>query len=64
MPRQARAGEVVRVATRRHQDAITARVFRLSMVSELRPGATVEEAVDIVGYFGYTGSFTLVDDNG
>ncbi|HWS35896.1 MAG TPA: hypothetical protein VN408_24540 [Actinoplanes sp.] len=53
------------VATKRYRDAIEAVATRLRDVGGLRDGLSVAEASDILWfYFGYSGYFTLHDDNG
>jgi AcrR family transcriptional regulator len=55
----------VRIATERYREAITANAERLIEVGGLRPGLTVREVADTLWfYFGYSGYFTLVDENG
>ncbi|MFF0307477.1 TetR/AcrR family transcriptional regulator [Streptosporangium sp. NPDC004379] len=64
-PHDTGLAEDLRVATRRYRDAIEAVAVRLRDVGGLRAGMTVAEATDILWfYFGYSGYFTLVDDNG
>lgn len=53
------------VATTRYRDAIRAVAVRLEEVGGLRADLSVAEATDILWfYLGYSGFFTLVDDNG
>lgn len=64
-PHNDEASELLHLATGRYRDAVTALAARLHEVGGLPPGATVEDATDILWfYFGYAGYFTLVDDNG
>ncbi|MBF6195903.1 TetR/AcrR family transcriptional regulator [Nocardia implantans] len=63
-PHNAEAGDALRIATKRYRDAIAALALRLNDVGGLPPDTTVEQATDILWfYFGYSGYFTLVDDN-
>ncbi|MGK8486354.1 TetR/AcrR family transcriptional regulator [Nocardia asiatica] len=64
-PHNAEASDALRIATKRYRDAIAALALRLNEVGGLPPDTTVEQATDILWfYFGYSGYFTLVDDNG
>ncbi|GAA3777837.1 TetR/AcrR family transcriptional regulator [Micromonospora maritima] len=64
-PHHAEVAESLRVATGRYRDAVEAVAVRLRDVGGLRAGTTVAEATDILWfYFGYSGYFTLLDDNG
>lgn len=64
-PHNAEVAEALRVATTRYRDAVEAVAVRLGDVGGLREGMTVAEATDVLWfYFGYSGFFTLVDDNG
>ncbi|WP_091659260.1 TetR/AcrR family transcriptional regulator [Micromonospora auratinigra] len=64
-PHHTEVAENLRVATKRYRDAIQAVAVRLGDVGGLREGMTVAEATDILWfYFGYSGYFTLLDDNG
>lgn len=64
-PHHPEVAKDLRVATKRYRDAIEAVATRLRDVGGLRAGTTVAEASDILWfYFGYSGYFTLHDDNG
>ncbi len=64
-PHNAEVAENLRVATKRYRDAIETVAVRLRDTGGLRAGTTIAEAADILWfYFGYSGYFTLVDDNG
>ncbi|WP_405093808.1 TetR/AcrR family transcriptional regulator [Micromonospora sp. NBC_01392] len=64
-PHHTEVAESLRVATGRYRDAIEAVAVRLRDVGGLRAGMDVAEATDILWfYFGYSGYFTLLDDNG
>jgi AcrR family transcriptional regulator len=64
-PHHDTVGEGLRAATERYRDAITALATRLNEVGGLHPDMTIEQATDVLWfYFGYSGYFTLVDDNG
>ncbi|MGC5311490.1 TetR/AcrR family transcriptional regulator [Micromonospora zamorensis] len=64
-PHHTEVAENLRVATKRYRDAIEAVAVRLRDVGGLREGMDVAEATDTLWfYFGYSGYFTLLDDNG
>ncbi|MFJ8827492.1 TetR/AcrR family transcriptional regulator [Streptomyces sp. NPDC102467] len=64
-PHQAAVAEGLRVATGRYRDAVTDLAGRLHEVGGMHRDFTVERATDVLWfYFGYSGFFTLVDDNG
>lgn len=64
-PHNPEVADSLRVATKRYRDAIEAVAVRLSDIGGLRAGMTRAEATDILWfYFGYSGYFTLLDDNG
>ncbi len=64
-PSNPAAGEGLRIATERYRAAITAVAGRLSETGGLHPDMSIERASDILWfYLGYSGFFTLVDDNG
>jgi AcrR family transcriptional regulator len=64
-PHSPEVAEDLAVATKRYRDAIQAVATRLHEVGGLHGGLTVAEASDILWfYFGYSGYFTLHDDNG
>ena len=64
-PNNAEANEALRVATKRYRDAIASLATYLSEAGGLHPDLTIQRAAEILWfYFGYTGFFTLVDDNG
>ncbi|SCF25692.1 TetR/AcrR family transcriptional regulator [Micromonospora mirobrigensis] len=64
-PHHPEVAENLRVATKRYRDAVEAVAVRLRDVGGLRAGMDVAEATDILWfYFGYSGYFTLLDDNG
>lgn len=63
-PQHAEVAQALEVATTRYRDAVRAVAVRLDEVGGLREGLSVDEATDILWfYFGYSGFFTLVDDN-
>lgn len=64
-PHHPEAGAALHEATERYRAAVAALATRLAEVSGLPSGTTAEEATDILWfYFGYSGFFTLVNDNG
>ncbi|MCZ7438793.1 helix-turn-helix domain containing protein [Micromonospora sp. WMMC241] len=64
-PHHPEVAAALRVATKRYRDAVEAVAGRLRDVGGLRDGMDVAEATDILWfYFGYSGYFTLLDDNG
>lgn len=59
------AAERLRVATERYRAAMHVVALRLCELDALKPGISVKDAVDVLWFFfGYTGFFTLLDDNG
>lgn len=59
------AAERLHVATERYRAAMHIVATRLCELNALKPGITVKDAVDVLWFFfGYTGFFTLLDDNG
>lgn len=64
-PHSSEVADDLRVATGRYRDALAVVAGRLHDVGGLRTGMDVAEATDILWfYFGYSGFFTLLDDNG
>lgn len=64
-PHDTIAAEGLRTATARYRGGIAFVAERLADLGALRDGMKAEEALDILWfYFGYTGFFTLLDDNG
>ncbi|RAO29971.1 hypothetical protein PSN13_05170 [Micromonospora saelicesensis] len=64
-PHHEEVAESLRLATKRYRDALETVAARLRDVGGLREGTTLAEATDILWfYFGYSGYFTLLDDNG
>jgi len=63
-PHHPGVSESLRTATARYRDAVAAVATRLSEVGGLQSNMTTDEATDILWfYFGYSGYFTLIDDN-
>ena len=59
------AAAQLRVATERYRAGLQLVARRLADLDVLAPGVTVEHATDVLWfYFGYSGYFTLMDDNG
>ena len=55
----------LQVATDRWRAGLKAAANRLADLGGLKSGLTVEDATDVLWfYFGYSGFFTLMDDNG
>ncbi len=64
-PHDSEVAEGLAVATRRYRDAVDAVAARLHAVGGLRADVDVAQASDVLWfYFGYSGYFTLLDDNG
>lgn len=64
-PQDDTAAENLRVATERYRAAMHVVAERLCELDALKPEITVKDAVDVLWFFfGYTGFFTLLDDNG
>jgi AcrR family transcriptional regulator len=64
-PHDTMAAEGLAVATKRYRDGTMVAARRLAELGALREGLDADEALDILWfYFGYSGFFTLVDDNG
>lgn len=64
-PQDKTVDEGLQLATKRYRGALTRLATRLRETGGLHPDMTVHEATDTLWfYFGYTGFFTLVDDNG
>ena len=64
-PQDKTVAEGLQVATKRYRAALTHLATRLRETGGLHPDLSVPEATDTLWfYFGYTGFFTLVDDNG
>jgi AcrR family transcriptional regulator len=55
----------LRTATERYRAGCALASRRLAALGALKPGLTIEDATDVLWfYFGYSGFFTLMDDNG
>ncbi|MFH8792743.1 TetR/AcrR family transcriptional regulator [Streptomyces sp. NPDC017941] len=64
-PHNEGAAEGLAIGTRRYRDALATVAAHLHKINGTHPQMTVEQATDILWfYFGYSGYFTLVDDNG
>lgn len=64
-PHNEGAAEGLAIGTRRYRDALATVAAHLREIGGTRPHMTVDQATDILWfYFGYSGYFTLVDDNG
>jgi AcrR family transcriptional regulator len=63
-PHDAEVAKTLATATRRYRKAAVRIAQRLSGLGALRKGVDPSEAADVLWfYFGYSGLFTLVDDN-
>jgi len=63
-PHDSEVAETLTTATGRYRKALGRVARRLAALRALRKGIDAEQAVDILWfYFGYSGLFTLVDDN-
>jgi AcrR family transcriptional regulator len=64
-PHEAAAAEALEASTARYRAALGTAADRLAALRALRDGMSADEALDILWfYFGYSGFFTLVEDNG
>jgi AcrR family transcriptional regulator len=64
-PHDSEVAETLAIATRRYRKALVRIGRRLTDLGALRDGVDLNQAVDVLWfYFGYSGLFTLVDDNG
>jgi len=64
-PQDDTAAARLRVATERYRAGMRVAALRLSELAALKPDVTVDDAIDVLWfYFGYTGFFTLLEDNG
>jgi AcrR family transcriptional regulator len=64
-PHDPTAAEGLKTATSRYRAGTSAVAAHLGKLGALREGVDTQEALDIMWfYFGYSGFFTLVDDNG
>lgn len=64
-PHDSEIAQTLATATARYRQALISIGQRLSGLDALREGMDVNQAVDVFWfYFGYSGLFTLVDDNG
>ncbi|MFF2521013.1 TetR/AcrR family transcriptional regulator [Streptomyces liangshanensis] len=64
-PHDTSAASGLELATRRYRDGTATAARRLAELRALREGIDAEQALDILWFFfGYSGFFTLVDDNG
>ena len=64
-PQDDTAEASLRVATERYRAGMRVAALRLSELDALKPGITVDDAIDVLWcYFGYTGFFTLLEDSG
>jgi AcrR family transcriptional regulator len=64
-PQDDTAAERLRVATERYRAGMHVVAMRLCELDALKSHVTVKDAIDVLWfYFGYTGFFTLLDDNG
>jgi AcrR family transcriptional regulator len=63
-PHEPNAARSLSLATERYRMALESTAERLAGLGALQDGLDVEEAVDVLWfYFGYSGFFTLLDDN-
>ena len=59
------AAATLRTATERYRAGTLLAARRLADLGALKPGVTVDDANDMLWFFfGYSGCFTLMDDNG
>jgi hypothetical protein len=59
------AAATLRTATERYRAGTLLAARRLADLGALRPGVSVDDANDMLWFFfGYSGFFTLMDDNG
>jgi AcrR family transcriptional regulator len=64
-PLDVAAAETFRVGTDRYRAGMRAVAAKLADLDALKPGMTAEEATDLLWFFfGYSGFFTLTEDNG
>ena len=64
-PLDGNAATSLRTATKRYRAGLRAAAVRLADFGALKPDMTVDDATDVLWfYFGYSGFFTLMDDNG
>jgi AcrR family transcriptional regulator len=64
-PMDETAAASLRLATERYRAGMDVAARRLADLGALKPGLTADDAADILWfYFGYSGFFTLMDDNG
>jgi AcrR family transcriptional regulator len=64
-PHDAEVSATLAIATKRYRQALVEVAGRLAALDALRGGVDLSQAVDVLWfYFGYSGLFTLVDDNG
>jgi len=64
-PHDPAVAEVLATATGLYRQGMRVTAERLAATGSLRAGTTVPEAADVLWfYFGYSGWFTLTDDNG
>ncbi|MBH5338476.1 TetR/AcrR family transcriptional regulator [Streptomyces pactum] len=64
-PHNEGAAEGLAIGTRRYRDALATVAAHLRTIGGTHPEMTVDQATDILWfYFGYSGYFTLVDQNG
>jgi AcrR family transcriptional regulator len=64
-PHDQAAGEILHTATAQYRDSLLPFARRLAELGALKAQVTDRRAVDILWfYFGYSGLFTLVDENG
>ena len=64
-PHDSAAAEGLDIATKRYRAGLRAAAQRLARLKALRDDIDIDRALDVLWfYFGYSGFFTLVDDNG
>ncbi len=64
-PLDGNAATSLRTATKRYRAGLRAAAVRLADFGALKPDMSIDDATDVLWfYFGYSGFFTLMDDNG